>query len=940
MKNFKNPGALVKQFFQLALLFTIGITQAYAAIESRQRLSFAISGGASLGAYEAGINWALLTLMRYEAQKDQDSKGERYRPYDAASMTGASAGSINALLSALTWCARHESDGGFPNRIDDNLFRNVWLSLDINSLLPPNATSSIYQKNDALLSRKDLLDAAEMLRKTWNSPMFRRNCRIPLGITLTRVFPQLLQVGDIAVKNQRFTIPFEFRVKEDLSAGFYFNPDDYHYHSDHSMILLPMEQGNTNYEISDQHVSQAILTSSAFPVAFGRKRLQYCRLKPVNPTSRTESGKSKNARLEGLSCPQGYELSESEFADGGLFDNLPIGLARTLSENNIYSETDPFPTTYIYLDPDRLRNEKPGQQSSQPCGVENAPPSCEEMEYGLRSEIHLLVDALGTARTYELYRELSSETWTGNIVQISSQISSLLKKEKDTRTCNELLPYFSETISCIDATKLAGNLLEAAYTHIDLAVRKPFSITRLQKTGLLQSCTSIANVDTNSEDINCFIDYRKYREDYAGRLLNLISEVQSHNASLLNGIQYSQSSINTDRTLQVTSRGGPIVGELLSGFAAFLDYKFRAHDYYVGVYDAVVLASRTVCEQQSSLNDQNKNFKQCLNALAKRFYFSLGLDADVNGKYLFALLAQTEFGATDDLQFAYKPMPQKSEDINAIHTALAAVRKSFDEENREPAMMSSAIDFFYHLKQLGFTPSITTGEPLMAEILEDPDTWSYELTVRITNRLNYLEQESSRIIANRDAESRQQTDQWSEILGGSSYVLRAATYKYPTFDFSPSTAPKGWFPRNIIPYEVAIDLLEGDILLSWQPTWSLNKYNNVGIRASIGIADGLIRSSQEDDDKSENYYAIGLDFTHLTHSGVISSWGITPTYFELFESPESGKRNSFGGDIHIGFLQNRLRLAVGNKGTDDANDNWYFLIGLDDLPGLIYWFSR
>ena len=939
MNQSESSGILIKYFFRFVLLFLLGIMQAHAAKEPGQRLSFSISGGASLGAYEAGINWGLLTLMRDEAQKDQDTSGERYRPYEAASMTGASAGSINALLSALTWCAKHENDGGFPNRIDDNLFRNVWLSLDINNLLPPNATSPIYRKDDAVLSRKDLLDAAEMLRKTWNSPVFRDGCRIPLGVTLTRVFPQLLHVGEIAVKNQRFTIPFEFKVKDDLSAGFYFNPDEYYYHSDHSTILLPTEHGKTNYEISDQRIMQAILTSSAFPVAFGRKRLQYCRLVIPGSTGTAEINTDQNERLKGLSCPEGYELGESEFADGGLFDNLPIGLARTLAENNTRSRANPFPTTYIYLDPDRLRYEKPGEQSGHPCAKENPPSSCDEMEYSFRSEIHLLVDAFGTARTYELYRELSSETWMGNVVQLSRQFAQLLINDNNSRNCNELLPYFSEPISCADALHYAGNLLESAYNHIDSPVREPFSIDRLKETGLLKAC-ALMTTEATVENISCSIDYKKFRDDYARRLLALIEEIQPRNAVLLNNIQYSQSSINSDRVLQVTSRGGPIVGKLLGAFAAFLDYKFREYDYYVGVYDAIVLASQKVCEQQRDLHGQQEQYNRCLDTIGKRFYSALGLDADSNGKYVFALLAKSEFESQGHLQFAYEPMPQKNNDIDAINTALMTMHKSEGEQTETPSVVNTAVDFFYNLKELGFTPTGNTGKPLMAEIMEDPETWAHELTLRFTDRLNYLEQESSRIVANRDTASHQQSEQWSEILGGSSYVLRSATYKYPSFDFAPSTAPTDWFPRNIIPYEAAIDLFEGDVLISWQPTWSVSKYNNIGIRGSIGIADGLIRSSTEEDDVSENYYAIGLDFTHLTNSGIISSWGITPTYYNLMETPETGEKDSFGGDIHIGFLHNRVRLAVGNKGSDDANDNWYFLIGLADLPGLIYWFTR
>ena len=56
-----------------------------------------------------------------------------------------------------------------------------------------------------------------------------------------------------------------------------------------------------------------------------------------------------------LMCPEGYELVEAAFADGGLFDNLPIGLTRKLSESSRRHQKNPLPVNYIYIDPDRLR---------------------------------------------------------------------------------------------------------------------------------------------------------------------------------------------------------------------------------------------------------------------------------------------------------------------------------------------------------------------------------------------------------------------------------------------------------------------------------------------------------------------------------------------------------------------------------------------------------
>ena len=84
-----------------------------------QRFSIAISGGASKGAYEAGLNWAILKLIR-ESENLYALSGGQIRPLQIASITGASAGGVNTILSGLTWCSRPEAEGGRTSRIDDN----------------------------------------------------------------------------------------------------------------------------------------------------------------------------------------------------------------------------------------------------------------------------------------------------------------------------------------------------------------------------------------------------------------------------------------------------------------------------------------------------------------------------------------------------------------------------------------------------------------------------------------------------------------------------------------------------------------------------------------------------------------------------------------------------------------------------------------------------
>ena len=341
------------------LLFS-GSASTSSAEDLQRRFSIAISGGASKGAYEAGLNWGLLKILRNVGEIDDSLIGQSHT-LEAASFTGASAGGINTLLSGLAWCSLPEAQGGLVNTIETNIFRDVWLIPDVNRLLPPEADSEFYSPDDALLSRHDLLQAARTLRDRWNRPGFRAGCSIPLGVTVTRVIPEEFKVGNIDVRNQRLFIPFVVRTRPDGTLGFYFDPGEFPTVVDPSMILLPRKADAPPYSIDDQRIEDAVVTSAAYPGGFGRKHLQYCRLRSFadNGESADDPQNHRQTPATGLACPNGYELAEAEFADGGLFDNLPLGLARILAERHVDASRNVLPLTYIYLDPNRQRYSSP-----------------------------------------------------------------------------------------------------------------------------------------------------------------------------------------------------------------------------------------------------------------------------------------------------------------------------------------------------------------------------------------------------------------------------------------------------------------------------------------------------------------------------------------------------------------------------------------------------
>ena len=816
------------------------------------------------------------------------------------------------------------------------------MRLDINSLLPPNADSDSYLADDAVFSRKDYFDAANDLRKKWEQPAYRVGCRVPLGVTVTRVHPQELMVADLEVQNQRFFIPFELRVTEDGSIGYYFNPADYPSLSDPAMILMPRLRSAPPFSISGDRVIEAAAATSAFPAAFGRRRFHYCRLMARQASADAPSPPSEAGQADtDLVCPPGYELDAAEFADGGLFDNLPIGLARTLAEKNIRADENPLPVTYFYIDPDRVRYEVPVPPDNTACASANPPDACRIMDFSLFSESTLLLGAMGTARRYELYRETTSENWQFNLSRLSYELAEILAERQPDFECEPEFPYFESPVPCAEAMRRAGRLLEIAYDRVRPVIAAPYSPERLVDAGVADDCAWSAAGSGSGPHTECRIDILRYRNHLGAALMAIVERAQIDDRRLYVSIGRSRQSIHNDRALRVSSRGAPITGTLLSDFGSFLDFKFREYDYYVGVYDAVFMLSHQLCILQYPPRQQPEEFSLCIDSLGEQLYNALNIDNDARGRYVFARLAEREFAKEIRFGFAYSPLPPPDRDMQIIHEALAKALDAGEhlDENEENVFFTEDA-FFEHLKAEGFVPTKTAGdeESLLAQIMNDPEQWPTELTRRMTARLVYLERQAADIYAAREPDPDKRESSYTEFMGATAHLLQTATYKYPSFTFSPSTAPEDWIWRYVMPYELGWDLVEGDILLTWQPTMALSDNNLLDLRVTVGYAGGLFRSSSTRNRK--NYFALGLGYIRRTGSGMISSFGITPTWYHDWSEPELGQQDSAGGDIHVSFMKDRLRVGLGTRDVRNFNDEWFLTVGLTDLPGMTYWLTR
>jgi glucose/arabinose dehydrogenase len=406
--------------------------------EATNNYAMTISGGISLGAYEAGFNWAMLRLLKAQ-RAGAPARDPSLLPQDLVAVTGASAGNINGVLTAIAWCQRDALDD--EEGLQKNVFWRTWVPVGWSNLFPWGKSCAryardagltslscqpgepAYQSDDGLLTRRAFADVeADIKRRLADGDRFRSGCRLPVGVTVTKVTPERIEQSDksgwskLEVATQRMAVLLEAESCP-TSGGCPFEPGlAFSQPPFHLPRRAGLDGGDGASERSGeglfgkrlivpasvaQHVDARTLldvveASSAFPLAFGPKMLKYC------------DGNDKKSRDLCRSGP-----NEAKFFDGGLFDNVPLGLAiglasSTTSEGRVLpdasaarragqsgggeSDEDTPHVTFIYLDPDRRR-----RAPSNARGQER-----EDLGRGYTYLLRLVERFVSVSRTYEL----------------------------------------------------------------------------------------------------------------------------------------------------------------------------------------------------------------------------------------------------------------------------------------------------------------------------------------------------------------------------------------------------------------------------------------------------------------------------------------------------------------------------------------------------------
>lgn len=383
-------------FFLLLSAFALHTTASASSDDQTTPYAMTISGGISLGNYEAGMNWAIIETFRLAREnRIQANEGK------LLSITGASAGSINALVSALRYC---QAKGHGDSRVNDNLFYKTWIDVGFDGLLPPDETGYNVKLNlqditlqDGVLSRKPFIKVVTAIQRFMEQAQYEPGCTVRIGMSLTRENAIKTQIANIDVLTQRFFVPLELTVDANSKPVFRNYVDIYLGSGDFGNIVYLPEDNN---QVSTDRVIATALASSAFPVAFGRIKLDVCEHNTETTSSR---------------CPQGFSDGEVVYVDGGIFDNIPLSTARLLAEDvkdangNLKTLSYNKPISYIYMSPSNLRFiDQRLPTKGELLGRDTGKG---ELSYGIMDQMGFIDDTINIGMGSELYSTLRSYDW-------------------------------------------------------------------------------------------------------------------------------------------------------------------------------------------------------------------------------------------------------------------------------------------------------------------------------------------------------------------------------------------------------------------------------------------------------------------------------------------------------------------------------------------------
>lgn len=276
-------------------------------------VTLVVSGGVSLGAYQAGFLYTLVETMKRNPEL-----------LDLKIATGASAGSTNGLLSLIASCEPPQ-----PDPTESMLFRS-WKDIGFPDLFEPKKTTAI-----AAFSRTPMDRVAERLEEHLKKGL-SPTCDVVLGVSTTRLTSKKRPLGpnsalELPHTEEKFVV--RLRGRGPGKTPLFENYVDATYGFPQGLLPLA-DEGRAVSAVRD-----LLYASSAYPFAFAPVPLAHCMTDPEHP-------KAVCTAETAISVP---------FIDGGVFDNQPLGLAARLAGDGFAQSYVGAPRT-LFASPLKRRN--------------------------------------------------------------------------------------------------------------------------------------------------------------------------------------------------------------------------------------------------------------------------------------------------------------------------------------------------------------------------------------------------------------------------------------------------------------------------------------------------------------------------------------------------------------------------------------------------------
>lgn len=321
------------------------------SILSSHRIPLALisSGAVSLGSYQAGYHYYSVEWLKLNRDK-----------IDVKIVTGASAGSINALLTVLSL-----ADTISP--VDtSSLFYKAWIPIGINHFKGGSDSRGLFNRTKMNSIAEAVIDSVffTLQEKAMNT----NEMDLVLALAVNRNEPIFEKLGELNVPRSKDA----FVIKVDKQANRPIEFSNYYY-KDLNLLwnILPFKKSELQYNQENISILKSLIyASSAFPLAFP----PYDNLNVMTINTHQCISDLSDSELINIDIWEyafskcAAHISQPMLSDGGLYNNEPIRLAyklashglnkvsnhyqwnRTLSQSN--DATVNKDVTFAYLNPE------------------------------------------------------------------------------------------------------------------------------------------------------------------------------------------------------------------------------------------------------------------------------------------------------------------------------------------------------------------------------------------------------------------------------------------------------------------------------------------------------------------------------------------------------------------------------------------------------------